>query len=609
MINLTFFIALVFVFVRMLSFFAIVPVFFPSGTPATAKIAFAAILSYIILPGINYSNLAIGNNYQIIYIVFCEVATGLVMGYITNLCFFSVRMAGQLMDMQMGLSMLSMFDPTSNSNATFLEHILYWISLMIFFIVDGHHMLIIELINSFSVVKLGTFILNQQSITYVIKVFTEFFAIGLQIAIPIILIMLLTDLTMGLVARTVPQLNIMILGMPIKIVVGLTCFILFMPYFVKFLIVYIDKIPYIFKELYKFIPIMFIFASEDKTEEATGKKKSEARQKGQVAKSKEVNLTFTLLASTMAIAYVGAYAFNSMKNMFGLFLTNYLNSSLDYISLFNILSLVLLKLAMILLPMILPIMIFGIVSNYIQAGFLFTTEVLKPDIAKLNPISGFKRMFSARSSMELLKDTGIVLIVGYVGYNYVKNNLTELLSTATVNINSVPDIFKSLTVGIFFKITLIMIVISLADYIFQRRQYNKELKMTKQEVKEEAKQQEGDPQIKGKIRQKQRQMASRRMMSQVPDATVVVTNPTHIAIALRYAEGENAAPVVVAKGADYLALKIKQIAKENDVPIIENKPLARLMYQEVELDSEIPVEMYQAIAEILALVFKMKKER
>jgi flagellar biosynthetic protein FliR/FlhB len=165
----------------------------------------------------------------------------------------------------------------------------------------------------------------------------------------------------------------------------------------------------------------------------------------------------------------------------------------------------------------------------------------------------------------------------------------------------------SLTVSIFFKITIIMVTIALIDYIYQRYQHNKDLKMTKQEIKEEFKQDEGDPQIKGKIKQKQREMAMRRMMQEVPKATVVVTNPTHISVALRYEEGQEA-PKVVAKGADSIALKIKEMAKENDVPIIENKPLARMMYAQVEINEEIPVDMYKAVAEILALVYKLKKK-
>jgi flagellar biosynthetic protein FliR/FlhB len=171
------------------------------------------------------------------------------------------------------------------------------------------------------------------------------------------------------------------------------------------------------------------------------------------------------------------------------------------------------------------------------------------------------------------------------------------------------DFIASIIKGAFFKITLIMVVIAIVDFIFQKLQFKKDMKMTKQEVKEEFKQEEGDPEIKGKIKRKQRELAMRRMMQQVPKATVVVTNPTHIAVALMYNEKNAGAPKVVAKGADYVAIKIKEKAKESNVPIIENKPLARLIYDEVELDSEIPVEMYQAVAEILAVVFKLNSRK
>ena len=169
--------------------------------------------------------------------------------------------------------------------------------------------------------------------------------------------------------------------------------------------------------------------------------------------------------------------------------------------------------------------------------------------------------------------------------------------------------YGSIVINIFYRITLVLIVIALADFIYQKRQYKKEMRMTKQEIKEEIKQQEGDQQIKNKIRQKGRELASGRMMRKVPEATVVITNPTHIAVALKYEDGQEKAPILVAKGADLVALKIKEIAKENEIPIIENKPLARLIYKEVELDYEIPETMYQAVAEILAVIYKLKKKR
>ncbi|EET88831.1 type III secretion exporter [Clostridium carboxidivorans P7] len=282
--------------------------------------------------------------------------------------------------------------------------------------------------------------------------------------------------------------------------------------------------------------------------------------------------------------------------------------SLSYDSVQKIAFIVVWRIGIIFLPVVLPIMFMGVLANFLQTGALITSEPLKPDFSKLNPINGFKRIFSMRTVMELFKDLAMVSIVGFVGYKFVKDNYEYILTLGSLNAQAVAAAVSKLTINIFFRITILMIIIALIDYVYQRFQFNKDLKMSKQEVKEEYKQDEGDPQIKSKIKQKQREMATRRMMQEVPKATVVVTNPTHIAVALKYQEGLNA-PVVAAKGADRVALKIKEIAKENDVPIIENKPLARLMYSEVELDEEIPMDMYEAVAEILALVYKIKERK
>jgi flagellar biosynthetic protein FliR/FlhB len=591
----------------MFCFFLVTPVFFPNGTPGTFKVGLSLIMAYILITGVDYSHINTINNI-LPFFLNCvnEAVAGLTLGFITNLCFMSVRMAGSIIDMQMGFSMMTMFDPTSNGNVTLLENLLYWFSIVIFFIVDGHHMLIKALMESFKVIKLGNFLLSQNSINLIISAFIEYFGIALKIAIPIVLIIFITDLTMGLIARTVPQLNIMILGLPIKILVGLAAFSFALPIFLRMIENSFYGIQDAFTGLYKTIPLLLIFAADDKTEEATPKKKSEARKKGQIAKSKEIALAITLLTSTLVILILSGYVGNQLKATMITFLNNYLTTSLTYNSVQNITLIVVWRLAIIFLPIVIPIMLMGILANFLQTGALITSETLKPDISKINPLNGFKRMFSLRSVIELLKDTAIVAVVGYVGYTFVINNYMYILTLGDLKPEAVAQVIGSLSVSIFFRITIIMIIIALIDYIYQRFQFSKDLKMSKQEVKEEFKQDEGDPQIKGKIRQKQREMAMRRMMQEVPKATVVVTNPTHISIALKYEKGQEA-PVVVAKGADNVALRIKQIARNSEVPIIENKPLARLMYSQVELNEEIPADMYQAVAEILALVYKIKK--
>ncbi|AGY77329.1 fused FliR family export protein/FlhB family type III secretion system protein [Clostridium autoethanogenum] len=606
MINTLYFTALILVSIRIFSFFILVPIFFPSGIPNVVKVGLTVVMAYILMPGIDYSSISSIDN-TMFFVMNClnEVAAGLTLGFLTSLCFSMVRIAGNLMDMQMGFAMVSMFDPTSNSNTTLIERLLYWFSLVIFFIVDGHHMLIKSLIQSFSVIKLGSFFLNQASINIIFKAFIEYFGIAIQIGIPIVLILLFTDLTMSLIARTVPQLNIMILGLPVKVLIGFASFCFALPIFLKLIEHLFTAIPNSIDGFYKALPLLLIFAKDDKTEEATPKKKSDSRKKGQIARSKEIGLTMTLLASTLVIAVLGGYVGTSLGSTMVAFLNDYINTSLNYSSVNKIMFITIWRIAIVFLPIAVPILAIGVLANMVQTRGLITFETLKPDFSKLNPISGFKRMFSARSVMELLKDTAIVSIVGYVGYKFIKDNYMYILNLGQLDSRAVAKAIGSLAVGIFFRITLIMLIIAILDYMFQRYQYNKDLRMSKQEIKEEFKQDEGDPQIKGKRRQKQRELAMRRMMQEVPKATVVVTNPTHVAVALKYEDGQNA-PVLVAKGLDAVALKIKEIAKDNDVPIIENRPLARLIYKEVEIDMEIPAEMYQAVAEILALVYKMR---
>jgi len=608
LVDSIYFTALILVSIRIFCLFIVVPALFPSSTPNAVKVGLTLVIAYIVMPGVDYSTVSnINNIFPFIMNCINEAAAGLTLGFVINLCFASFRFAGNLMDLQVGFSMMSFFNPNTNSNTTLIENAMYWFSIVIFFLIDGHHMIIRALIESFNIIKPGNLILNTDSINIIILAFIQYFAIGVKIAIPIVIIILITDLTMGLIARTVPQLNIMVLGLPVKILIGLLAFSISLPIFMKYIIAAYQQLPDIFQGFYKTIPLLLIFASDDKTEEATPKKKSDSRKKGQIPKSKEVGLALTLLASTLVIVFLGQYAINGFSSTMIAFLNNYINITLDYNSVKDITLIAIWRIGVIFLPIVLPILVLGVIANVVQTGALITKEPLKPDFTKLNPINGFKRMFSMRTVMELFKDLAIVSVVGYIGYRFVVDNYMSILYSGNSNPQFMLTEIINLAVSIFFKITIVMIIIAIIDYIFQRYQYNKDLRMTKQEIKEEYKQEEGDPQIKGKIRQKQREMAMMRMMQEIPNATVVVTNPTHIAVALKYEEGQSA-PVVVAKGADNVAIKIKEKASENKIPIIENKPLARIIFSEVELNSEIPMEMYQAVAEVLALVYKINRK-
>ena len=262
----------------------------------------------------------------------------------------------------------------------------------------------------------------------------------------------------------------------------------------------------------------------------------------------------------------------------------------------------------IVLPISLIIMVFGILGSLIQTGLFFSMESLKPKFSKLNPLTGLKNMFSMKAIVNLIKSMVVICIMIYLGYSFMSKNFEGIIKSGDIYLPYMFNIVLDLIKSILTSITLAVAVVAVLDYGYEKFSHKKGLKMTKQEVKEEYKQMEGDPHIKGKIKQKQRQMANQRMMQAVPSSTVIVTNPTHISIAIRYEQGKDTTPIVVAKGADEVAFRIREIAKSHDIPIIENVPLARLIYKEVDIDQEIPEEMYKAVAEVLVAVYKIKNK-
>ncbi len=587
------------------------PVFFPAGTPNTMKVGVSAVIAMILSPVISVENLPeITSFIGLIPLISKEIILGLCLGYIVSLIFGVVQMAGQMLDFSMGFSMMTMFDPMAGETLSIMGRLFYWICAIVFLLVDGHLLLIKAIIESFKVVPIGTFILSQNHISYIIHIIFKFFTIGLKIAIPIMLVILIIEIVIGLVARVMPQLNAMILSMPIKIFVGLLTFIITIPIIIEAIVANFDNLADIFDGFLNMAPMIIIFASSDsgdKTEEATPKKKQDAKKKGQVAKSKELNSALTLGVSALALIGLSEYITDNLREVMATYLSSYPNFVINGESFIGIIINVLIKIAMIFLPIALPIMLMGIIGNFAQTGRVNTMEPLKPKLSKLNPINGFKRMFSIRAVVDLIKNLLIVSVVGYIGYVFIRDNYFSILELGNYRTEMILVQLSSFINKILKKVALVLLIVGIGDFAYQKYQHKKDLKMTKQEIKEEFKQQEGDPQIKGKIRQKQREMSMKRMMQAVPDATVVITNPTHLAIAIKYEKDSGKAPMVVAKGSDHMALKIKEIAIDNKVPVIENKPLARLMYSQVELDEEIPYDMYQAVAEILVLVLKLKK--
>jgi len=349
--------------------------------------------------------------------------------------------------------------------------------------------------------------------------------------------------------------------------------------------------------------------SDERTESATPKRREEARNQGRVEKSQDFNAAIMLAAGLYLLFIFMPYIFNKLQyiavdiftHLDGSQITN--ESFLGYLTPYMNLTI------QAVLPFLVLLTVIGIAVNYFQIGFLFSLQAIKPDFGKLSPsamIKGFKRFFDLNAIVELLKSSAKMIIVGGVAYSVIlgeKEKIFGLLgadmqvSLATIS----AIIFKMIT-----QICIILFFIGIIDKKYQHYEFEKSMKMTKQEVKDEAKNAEGDPQVKAKIKSIQMQFALQRMASKVPKADVIVTNPTHYAVALQYDVNEAPAPRVVAKGVDYVAFKIKEIAENNKIPIIEDKPLARTLYKIVPVDGMIPAELYLAVAEILAYVYKQK---
>lgn len=605
---------MIFVFIRILTFLGCINVIFPSGTPKVFKVMFSIFISFIISPFIQ-ADIAVHSLSQLIIYALMETLTGLVFGFITNMCFNSLKIAGSLIDQQLGLSMANIYDPNTNTQNTLIETILYWLGVMIFFSMNGHHQLIAGIQNSFNLVKVGQLILSG-NFDYVINVFVQCFIIGIKIAVPMILSLLIAELLIGFISKSVPQLNVMVVSMPLKLLMGIIFIMIALPFLINKMHHLFNQIPSILDgtlsmnsdAISNIGTVGFMLSMSDKTEEPTPKKKKDARKQGNIAKSAEVNKAMTFIAILVVIYMMSGSIISELQG----FIVNILSGDFSMTMNDNTIRILMFKVMMsfmkIVLPISLIIMVFGILGSLIQTGLFFSMESLKPKFSKLNPLTGLKNMFSMKAIVNLIKSMVVICIMIYLGYSFMSKNFEGIIKSGDIYLPYMFNIVLDLIKSILTSITLAVAVVAALDYGYEKFSHKKGLKMTKQEVKEEYKQMEGDPHIKGKIKQKQRQMANQRMMQAVPSSTVIVTNPTHISIAIRYEQGKDTTPIVVAKGVDEVAFRIREIAKSHDIPIIENVPLARLIYKEVDIDQEIPEEMYKAVAEVLVAVYKIKNK-
>lgn len=342
----------------------------------------------------------------------------------------------------------------------------------------------------------------------------------------------------------------------------------------------------------------------EKTEEATPRRKSEARKEGNVAKGKEISQALTLLASFLLLYFLMQQMVFYVIGEIQFYFKELIISPLSIKSAYHILMTAFIKTVQTIAPIMLVSAAAGVLVNFLQIGPLFTTKSLVPDLKKINPIKGFKNIFSLRSLMELFKSLFKLFVISAVAYNILSKNIGIFEDSIHQELTQSIVVLSSLISKMAFAIIAALVVLGIIDLLYQRWQHNKDLKMSKYEVKQERKEMEGDPMVNQQRKQRQREMSMNRMMSSVQDADVIITNPTHIAVALKYDMDEMAAPEITAKGEGFVAQKIKAKAREAEIKIVENKPLARSLNSMAEIGDQVPVELYQAVAEILAAVFK-----
>ena len=345
---------------------------------------------------------------------------------------------------------------------------------------------------------------------------------------------------------------------------------------------------------------------QEKTEEPTDKKIEDARKEGNVPKSQDTSGVITLFVAILAILMLFPFMADHMLQLFKYYFS-LVGMPLDKVFMVDIAIITIRETLLMILPLAIAVAIAGVIAALSQFGFLFTTKAIVPDFKKIDPIKGTKNLFSMKKIIEGIKITFKAFTTLGIGFIFFFFFIEELPTVALFGLADQLDWLKDKMIIIALVMLLIIFVFALIDLVIVRKQYFDGLKMSKQEVKDEMKNMEGDPLIKSKIRQKQMEIGRQRMMAEVPDADVVITNPTHYAVAIKYDSENSNAPIVVAKGVDNMAQRIKKVARENEVHIIQNPPLARSLYAEVELDKPIPEALFAAVAEVLAYVYKMNK--
>ncbi len=349
--------------------------------------------------------------------------------------------------------------------------------------------------------------------------------------------------------------------------------------------------------------------SQEKTEKATPKRRKKARDEGQVAKSNELNTALTLFGGMLMMNFMMGVVFSNLQGMLKTTLSLEHGFYLNDDKIVALLAHYLLQIFFMVAPFLGVTAVIGALVSFLQVGAYFNLKLIMPKFNKINPLKGFKNLFSLRSFVEMLKALFKIVVIAFVAYIVIKGDLDSFYTYPFIPLAEVLSLFGNLLLRLGLTISLVLLFLGVVDYIYQKYEFEKNIKMSKQDIKQEFKEMEGDPQLVGRRKERMRQLAMNRMIQAVPQADVIITNPTHIAVAIKYDIDSMEAPMVLAMGEDRIAEKIREVAKENKIEIVENKPLARTLYETAEIGQTIPVDLYQAVAEVLAFVYRLQNRK
>lgn len=348
-------------------------------------------------------------------------------------------------------------------------------------------------------------------------------------------------------------------------------------------------------------------SAQEKTEQATPQRREEFRKRGDVFQSREVTSVLILAASVLVFYIAGVFIFEQLQDIMKTVFTEAAGFEFTTVNLLALMGKLLKSVGIMFIPVAIGVLVAGVGSSLAQVGVLFSSESFKFDLDRINPVNGLKRLLTPSKLVDVVKQAFKMVIIGGVAYFSIKTEIENAPSLVNVDVPNLIPYLGSAILRLVLETGVLLVVLALFDFLWERQKYEQKIRMTKEELKQDIKEREGDPLVKSRIKSIQRTIASKRMMEAVPTADVIVTNPTHIAVALIYDRDEMPAPKIIAKGAGFVAQKIKEIAREYSVPIVENKPLAQAMYRKLKIGQFIPRELFEATAQVLAYIYRLKK--